>query len=732
MNDYSASILEKLIEEQNEKISAGHPYKLVARYHRVSSVGQATEGTISLQKQKTQAHFERELANDPTVKYVGEFNDDPYALESYDKHKEFWQMLELIKRKEINYLIVVDNDRIFRSSSREIRGRIADVFVRYKVTTVIPGATPRKWLKRDEIINSVTESISSQAKEELKKKLVDGQIKGTKKREVYATITYGYRISKEIRRFGSEKTDSAVARNRSVSKAVYTETVHPMEADVIRDMYDYFNNEPLSNLREIYVPPSLVHHPRTVSTLMRILNYQEGGIGNARLREEFVKYAKEQFKIDVPAVNDDGEPISERKINISSKWHRGTVEYILKNRTYTGTRYVIYDVEGKTISSEQFKLANIRKPYKRFHPKNANGEYLRGHLTYDEVRPEWIATTSIQIVPFEVFEKAQKKFGLLEKERKSTGGGVRHEGWLKSYVVCGVCKKPVEYRWNKDNKTETSTVYVRCKEKHFFGVHWGSIEESTFESVVKIFNKEYLANKKNILINNIKNQPVATDNRRKKQLMDEAIILERKKNEFQEALNLGKLSLEDYLAVIAANKTLVQKNIEALAALETVDSERNQTNTYLKEQIDKLNEFTKGPLDIYKDIKSYGSEVTSEMKLALLESIREFIKQIEVYPTTLNTDEIRQLYSDGQYDRIQTMLNESVFTMKALESILGTTRHHLMQKFYNYGNKTGGRPSVANPTVKVRYTFDIQEEDTKKSTSKSKGKKSKSDIKIAK
>ncbi|MDQ3232671.1 MAG: recombinase family protein, partial [Pseudobdellovibrionaceae bacterium] len=107
----------------------------VAILCRVSSLKQEKDGTIEQQRYTCQKlyqdHFESQAHE-----FVGEYADENYNLESKDTKRNFWKLMEAIRLGEVNTVITVNIDRIFRGATKQLNGEISDIFTLAKLVLI--------------------------------------------------------------------------------------------------------------------------------------------------------------------------------------------------------------------------------------------------------------------------------------------------------------------------------------------------------------------------------------------------------------------------------------------------------------------------------------------------------------------------------------------------------------------------------------------------------------------
>ncbi len=119
-----------------------HEALRVGVYTRVSSDQQEQEQTIGRQFELAEEALDRneEFQLVPKVAgakaknpYKAFFVDEAYNLEEWDDSSELTELFSRIERGEINAIFVSEANRVFRSRSRVLRGKILDFFEAYEV-----------------------------------------------------------------------------------------------------------------------------------------------------------------------------------------------------------------------------------------------------------------------------------------------------------------------------------------------------------------------------------------------------------------------------------------------------------------------------------------------------------------------------------------------------------------------------------------------------------------------
>lgn len=205
----------------------------VALYHRVSSQKQANELTIKRQQSVTKSVLDRLHVAHPGTKLVAEYNDEAYNFEAIELHRSFWSdLIPKITKRQINTIIVSGDDRIFRGSSAEVRGKITDLFRKYSVRLITSSGENQYSLKTTSgrIVDSVMQEIGAVAKLETVKTLHSGRRRRLLEDNEYRLQVVPFGLRMEVKTSGRRKT--------------YIYTSEASEAAAIRDVFKLYLGQP--------------------------------------------------------------------------------------------------------------------------------------------------------------------------------------------------------------------------------------------------------------------------------------------------------------------------------------------------------------------------------------------------------------------------------------------------------------------------------------------------------
>ncbi len=197
-----ANLKKSRLKELKEPVYEGGAGKtpLVAIYARVSTNKQAKEDTIERQLAVTKERYERLFGTHESARLVDVFKDEGYNLEAKDSDREFWKLIELVKAKQVNTIIVAASDRIFRGESAELRGEITDVFRHLSVRLISQSedVVYRVTDTSGRIASAVIQELGAIAKLENSRMLQSGRIQKLVNQDQWrlTNVPFGYRFEK--------------------------------------------------------------------------------------------------------------------------------------------------------------------------------------------------------------------------------------------------------------------------------------------------------------------------------------------------------------------------------------------------------------------------------------------------------------------------------------------------------------------------------------------------------
>jgi len=251
----------------------------LAAFFRTSSNGQEREDTIRRQFDNFQSAWEQQLSEryelvprfsnsrstDPAQIH---FADDGYNLEEWDKTTAFHDLMSRCQMREIDVIWMSEIDRIGRSRSNELRGKIQDILQRSEVKVLTKnGEIPSG------ILFSLLSSIGAEDKRAIMLKCQEGKITRAERdgRPPSGKIPFGYHFKKSTNMW----------------------TVVPEEARMIRSMAALMTGKILPD-----IPPSIhavVHaHPQGLPDvqLVDVLNAAGFSLIEYYDRNGFGRYLK--------------------------------------------------------------------------------------------------------------------------------------------------------------------------------------------------------------------------------------------------------------------------------------------------------------------------------------------------------------------------------------------------------------------------------------------------------
>ncbi|RYZ83685.1 MAG: recombinase family protein [Proteobacteria bacterium] len=169
----------------------------VALLARVSSLKQEKDGTIENQRQTCRELYERFFSSENHI-FVGEFADEAYNLESKDEKRNFWKLMKAVQKGEVNTIITVNIDRIFRGATKQLNGEISDIFTHAKLE-LITTSQRKKYDPTDitsRMVDGFLQELGPTAKLEMVSKLQTARRRHLVENEKWklGIVPFGYRI----------------------------------------------------------------------------------------------------------------------------------------------------------------------------------------------------------------------------------------------------------------------------------------------------------------------------------------------------------------------------------------------------------------------------------------------------------------------------------------------------------------------------------------------------------
>jgi DNA invertase Pin-like site-specific DNA recombinase len=226
----------------------------VAILCRVSSTKQEKDGTIENQrylcKELYKAHF-----TDQDHVYVGEYCDEAYNLEAKDESRNFWKLMAAVQSGEVNTIITVNTDRIFRGATKKLNGEISDIFTLAQLM-LITTSQKKRYDPTDitgRMVDGFLQELGPTAKLQMTASLQTARRKQLTQDEKWrlSVVPYGYRL----KIIGSGKHKE------------YLYNIVEEEAKVIRDIFRLYVGE-----KTEFLPSPEGQRPLGVKLIANLLN----------------------------------------------------------------------------------------------------------------------------------------------------------------------------------------------------------------------------------------------------------------------------------------------------------------------------------------------------------------------------------------------------------------------------------------------------------------------------
>ena len=198
---------------------------------RVSSLRQANEKTIEVQLNHCQELFIQHFSNQPQALVHTSINEN-LNLEKKELHFDFFAVLDRIQLGEINTVVCVSYDRVFRGANRVLNAEISQIFTNNRVKFITADGAKQYEPTNvyGSLIDAVQESLGVVEKKNLVRKLQKARRHHLVERKQWkhCVVPFGYEI----------KTMSIQGRKEFVYSIVED------EAEIVRDLFRLYVNAP--------------------------------------------------------------------------------------------------------------------------------------------------------------------------------------------------------------------------------------------------------------------------------------------------------------------------------------------------------------------------------------------------------------------------------------------------------------------------------------------------------
>jgi transposase-like protein len=281
----------------------------VAILCRVSSTKQEKDGTIENQRFTCQELYKKYFQGVEHV-FVGEFSDEAYNLEAKEESRNFWRLMRAIQAGEVNTVITVNMDRVFRGKSKKLNGEISDIFTLASLQLIT--TSQRKQYDPTDItgrmVDGFLQELGPGAKLEMTVKLQSARRLALTEDEKWrlSIVPFGYRVKV----LGSGKNKS------------YLYSVDEEEAEIVRDIFRLYVGDKTQAL-----PTSEIPGPLGLKKIAHLLNN--------------LKVDKSSWIASIPEGHKAG-----------NSWLAPTLNRMIRNTMYNGKMVVMF---GETKPGSAFK-----------------------------------------------------------------------------------------------------------------------------------------------------------------------------------------------------------------------------------------------------------------------------------------------------------------------------------------------------------------------------------------
>ena len=197
---------------------------------RVSSAKQEKEGTIDAQLKQCHELLLRYFpTNSEYLVHISK--NEGLNLETKDERFDFFDVLRKVQRGEINHIICVSLDRLFRGANKVLNAEISQIFTNHRMTLITSDGI-KKYNPTDvtgQLLDSVQETLGPIEKKNLVRKL-------QKARRHHLTENKQWRMA--VVPFGYAVTSSGSGRQKQ-----YVYSIVESEAEIVRDIFRMYCDE---------------------------------------------------------------------------------------------------------------------------------------------------------------------------------------------------------------------------------------------------------------------------------------------------------------------------------------------------------------------------------------------------------------------------------------------------------------------------------------------------------